>query len=157
MKKVKILYKNTIKTKLDEYLNQNAEVRFMQRLQVIQFLIDHEQESCISAGKIFNISPRAILNWVHKLNKTGDIESLRDQPGKGRKTRLTKAQVTKIEKAVKSKPSKSGINAKQWTGELLAKYITTKFGIELQGRQCQRILQRSGVANARGRPLNRPE
>jgi transposase len=154
MKKIEILNKQSIKTCLDTYLNQTAQLRFIQRLQVINYLIENDDVSCITAGKTFNVSPKAVQNWVNKINETCDIESLRDQPGKGRKTRLTKDQLVQIEKAVKGNPEKVGMKAKQWNGALLAEYITKKLGVELQLRQCQRMLQKFGVASPSGRPWN---
>lgn len=152
MKRIEILNKEIIKTCLDEYLNQSAELRYIKRLQVINFLLENEGSSCNTAAKTFNVSPKAVQNWVNKINDTGDIQSLRDQPGKGRKTRLTKSQLNQIEKVVKRNPEKVGLKAKQWNGTLLLEYINQTLGVELKIRQCQRMLQKSGVASPSGRP-----
>lgn len=152
MKHLEILNKDVIKTCLDEYLNQSAELRYIKRLQVINFLLENDDTSCNAAARIFNVSPKAVQNWVNKINDTGDIQSLRDQPGKGRKTRLTKSQLNQIEMVVKSNPEKVGFKAKQWNGTLLLEYINQKLGVELKIRQCQRMLQKFGVASPSGRP-----
>jgi transposase len=157
MKKLEIDNSDIITAKAKMYLNKDAEIRFMQRVQIIQYLAENKDQSCIDAGRLFNVSPKAILKWIKKVNETGDLETLREKPGRGRKTRLTKEQVIKIEKAVKGKPQKVGIKAEQWTGELLAQYVTEKLGVEMQARQCQRILQKLGVSNQRGRPIDTPE
>jgi transposase len=154
MKRIKILNKQLIKTSLDSYLNQSAELRFVQRLQVISFLIENDDASCITAGKTFNVSPKAVQNWVNRINKTDDIQSLRDQPGQGRKSRLTKQQLAQIEIAVKDNPEKVGMKGKQWNGTVLAEYINKQLGVELQLRQCQRMLQKLGVSSQSGRPWN---
>lgn len=154
MKTIEILNKDAIKTYLDDYLNQSAESRYLKRLQILSYLIENEEASCNSVAKLFNVSPKAVQNWVNKINQTGNIQSLRDQPGKGRKTRLTKNQLALIEKAVKISPEKAGLKAKQWNGTLLAEYITEKLGVELKIRQCQRMLQKFGVASPSGRPWN---
>jgi len=154
MKVIEILHKDVIKTTLDEYLNQNAESRYIKRLQIINYIMENEGVSCNSAAKIFNVSPKAVQNWVNKINETKDIETLRDQPGKGRKTRLTQIQLKKIENVVKKSPEKVGLNAKQWNGALLSKYITQKLDVDLKVRQCQRLLKNYGVPCQTGRPAN---
>lgn len=154
MKSIEVLHKDAIKATLDAYLNQNAESRYIRRLQIINYIMENEDVSCNAAAKIFNVSPKAVQNWVNKINITKDIETLRDQPGKGRKTRLTQAQLTKIGKVVKRTPGKVGLNAKQWNGTLLSKYITQNLGVDLKIRQCQRLLKNYGVEGPTGRPAN---
>ena len=154
MKKTEIINKDIIKTYLDEYLNQNAESRYIKRLQIVDYLLQNENASCTSAAQIFNVSPKAVQNWINKINETGNLESLRDQPGKGRKTRLTKEQQSQIEKVLKNSPKKAGIKGNQWNGTLLVEYIRQKIGVELKIRQCQRMLQNFGAASSSGRPAN---
>jgi len=84
------------------------------------------------------------------------LECLWEKPGRGRKTSLTKVQLTKIEKVLKEKSEKVGIKAPQWTGALLADYITNELSVSLQTRHCQRLLQRFGYSNLRGRPMGAP-
>lgn len=153
MKKLEIDNRHLIMAKAKEYLNKDAEARFMQRVQIIQYLAENKDQSCIDAGRLFSVSPKAILKWIKKVNETSDLESLREKPGRGRRTRLTNEQLVKIEKIIKAKPEKVGIKAKTWTGTVLAQYITEKLEVEIQARQCQRILQNLGVSNQRGRPV----
>jgi transposase len=145
--------RNIIKSKIEDYLTRNAETRFLHRLQILHYLAIHEDQSCITAGEIFNASPRAILNWLKKVNETGDLESIRDRPGKGRKTKLTQSQINRIKKVLQNPPAKAGIKEDKWNGKNLSKYITEKMGITLQGRQCQRLLLKMGASNKRGRPI----
>lgn len=145
--------RNLIKSKIEDYLTQNAETRFLHRLQILHYLAIHEDQSCITAGEIFNASPRAILNWLKKVNETGDLESIRDRPGKGRKTKLTQSQISRIKKVLQNPPAKAGFKDDKWNGKNLSKYITEKISITLQDRQCQRLLLKIGVANKRGRPI----
>lgn len=156
MQKTEIENQNVIKSKIKSYLAEKAEVRFLQRLLILQYLIEHKEQSCITAGEIFHVSPRAILNWVKKVNETGELESIRDKPGKGRKTKLTSAQLDQIKKNLKEGPDKVGIKSEKWDGNTLSKYITQKMGITLQGRQCQRLLLKFGSSNKRGRPAKQP-
>lgn len=154
MRKTEIKHKDVFQTYLDEYLNRDAESRYMKRLQIVDYLLHNEGASCNAAAKLFNVSPKAVQIWVNKINETGDLESLRDQPGKGRKTRMTTAQQAQIEKALRTSPKKAGLKGKEWNGAILVEYIQQKIGIELKIRQCQRILQKYGAATSSGRPVN---
>ena len=145
--------RNIIKSKIEGYFNQNAEVRFLHRLQILHYLAIHEEQSCITAGEIFNASPRAILNWLKKVNETSDLESIRDKPGKGRKTKLTQSQINRIKKILQNPPAKAGFKEDKWNGKNLSKYLIDKMEITLQDRQCQRLLLKLGVSNKRGRPI----
>jgi transposase len=151
MRQLAVKNKNLIKAKIKAYLAKNAESRFIQRLMILQYIIEHDQSS-IGTAEVFNMSSRTVLNWVNKINETGDLESIRDKPGKGRKTGLTSAQLDQIKKAVNAEPSKSGIKANKWNGKSLAQYITHNIGIRLQPRQSQRLLAKFGFANKPGRP-----
>src|ERR1017187_2336613 len=152
MKKIVLNNKNSIKSKIEAYLKDNGEMRFIHRLQVLHYMAENEQVSCQQVGKLFNTSPRAIFNWVNKVNQTGDIEALKDQPGKGRKTRVTQAHKKTIAQVLKKNPSVVGISSDKWNGNALSEYILKKTGLTLQERQCQRILQKMGCSNAKGRP-----
>jgi transposase len=83
------------------------------------------------------------------------MQSLRDQPGSDRKTRLTKSQLTQIEKVVKAAHHKAGMRGQHWNGSILAEYIHKKMGVELKIRQCQRMFQKLGVAGPSGRQISR--
>lgn len=157
MNKTTVDNKKYIKTKIEMYLTKNAETRFIQRLQILHYLIEHEEQSSITVGELFHVSPRAILNWLKKISETGNIESLRDKPGSGRKTRLTQKQSAQIKKALQSEPANAGINADEWSGKTLSKYISKKMSVTLQDRQCQRILLRMGFSKKRGRPKKAAE
>jgi transposase len=151
MRILTIKNKNLIEADIKACLAKTAESRFLQRLTILQYIIEHDQSS-ISAAEVFNVSHRTVLNWVNKINETGDIESIRDKPGKGRKTRLTSVQLDQIKKAVNAEPRMSGIKADSWNGKTLAQYITNNIGTTLQPRQSQRLLAKLGSANKPGRP-----
>jgi transposase len=151
MRRLAIKNQNLIRAKIKSYLSKNAESRFVQRLMILQYIIEHDQSS-VSTAQVFNVSARTILNWVNKINETGDLESIRDKPGKGRKTQLTSAQLDQIKRALYEEPNKSGIKSEKWNGKSLARYITRKLGIKLQSRQSQRLLAKFGFANKPGRP-----
>lgn len=157
MQRTVLLNKNIIKSEIEAYLKGNEEVRFIHRLQVLHYMADNEQTSCELTGKLFNTSSKAILNWVNKVNQTGDIQSLRDQPGKGRKTQLAEKDLRTIGQSLKKHPATLGLSADNWNGKTLAEYVLKITGIKLQERQCQRMLHKMGFSNKKGRPKTSPE
>ena len=152
MQKTVLLNRHIIKSQIEAYLTGNGEARFIHRLQILYYLAEHEDQSCISAAKLFNDSPRAILNWMKRVNRSGDIESLKDQPGKGRKTKLTGKQLKQIQKVLQQAPINLGMTNDKWNGKTLSEYVTNEMGVQMQDRQCQRWLRKWGYSNKRGRP-----
>jgi len=160
MQKTVIENKESIQRQAATYLSGKENKKhgdpFIHRLQIIQYMITHDA-SCVQAAKKFDTYPRTILAWLYKLNETASVESLRDQLGQGRKTTLTPQHLQLIQKALKKTPLKVGLTGDTWTGKILSAYLTQKAGITLKDRQCQRILQKNGLANKRGRPPQVPE
>jgi transposase len=160
MRKTVIENKESIQRQATAYLpgkgNKKHDDPFIHRLQIIQYMITHDA-SCVQAAKKFDTYPRTILAWLYKLNETSSVESLRDQPGQGRKSTLTPQHIQLIQKALKKTPLKVGMTGDTWTGKILSAYLTQKAGITLKDRQCQRILQKNGFANKPGRPPQVPE
>jgi transposase len=140
MKRLEIENKGSIIAQIRNYLERNSESKFIHRLQVLLLLADTEKETCNSLGALFGNSPRTISNWVKKLNKTGNIESLRSKPLHGRPSRLSKEQKNVIKAALQELPEKHGAFGKQWNGKNLSLYINRRFGITLRVRSCQRLL-----------------
>jgi transposase len=99
-----------------------------------------EDESCDSLGALFDNSPRSISNWIKKVNRTGDIESLRSKSPSGRPPRLTTSQKEEIKMVLQELPEKLNMHGKRWNGGNLSSYISVQYGIELKIRACQRLL-----------------
>jgi transposase len=142
MQKLAVQNKEQIKKAIRTYLRSSPEARFIHRLHALLLLMENEHSNCANIGKLFDNSPRSIASWVHKVNRTGDIEALRDKEKTGRKSRLTDRQIEKIDKAFRQPPAKAGLNIKKWSGEALSGYIKREFGIVLNVRQCQRLIQK---------------
>lgn len=75
-----------------EYLSKNVEGRFIHRWHGILLLIENDNNNCAKISEIFHNSPRFLSNWVHKVNKAGNIEVLRDKPKTIRVARLNHKQ-----------------------------------------------------------------
>ena len=133
--------KNSIVNQIQCYLERNSEAKFIHRLQVIQMFADSDDKSCESLGALFGNSPRSISNWIKKVNQTGDIESLRGKLQLGRPSRLTASQKDELRMVLQSPPEKYGMTGKKWSGISLSSHINTKYGIKVNVRSCQRLIQ----------------
>ena len=141
MKRLVLENKNSIVNQIQRYLERNSEAKFIHRLQVIQMFADSEDKSCESVGALFGNSPRSISNWIKKVNQTGDIESLRGKSQLGRPSRLTASQKDELRTVLESPPDKYGIKGKKWSGITLSSYIYIKYGVKVNVRSCQRLIQ----------------
>jgi transposase len=141
MKRLVLENKAGILNQIHSYIEKNSEAKYIHRLQVILLFANKEDESCDSLGLLFGNSPRSISTWIKRINQTGAIDSLRSKPQSGRPSRLTKVQQNEIKMVLRELSEKSGIKCKKWNGRNLSSYISQRYGISLQVRACQRLLQ----------------
>ena len=141
MQRMSLENKASIVNQIQHYLENNSEAKFIHRLQVMLLVAGKENESCDSLGLLFGNSPRSISNWVKRLNRTGDIESLRSKPQPGRPSRLTKEQKNGLKAVLQQIPEKHGMSGKVWNGRNLSFFIGRHYGIALKIRSCQRLLR----------------
>jgi len=141
MKRLVLENKNSIVHQIQGYLEKNSEAKFIHRLQVIQMFADSEDKSCERVGALFGNSPRSISNWIKRVNQTGDIESLRGKSQLGRPSRLTASQKDELRMLLQSPPEKYGMKGKKWSGISLSAYISSRYGVKVNVRSCQRLIQ----------------
>ena len=139
---------------IEAYFESTDESKFAAKLQGVLLLLRDKNNNCSEVARLIGKTPQTVAGWVRKLNgnKGGSITVLRDKMKPGRNTRVSKQQMKDIKDVLKRPPAHFGIQAIQWDGNTLSTYLDQKVGIALQLRQCQRILQRLGYANKRGRP-----
>lgn len=143
MQKLVIKNPESIKREIHNYL-KSPDGRFIHRLHGILLILESPTYNCDHVGVLFGNSPRTISNWIHKINETGNIDSLIDAPRTGRKSRLTHDQENQIQKALLSPPEQAGIDANQWDGKTLSYFVQQKFNKDLKVRQCQRLMKKLG-------------
>jgi transposase len=141
MKRLILENSDSIVNKIRCYLDNNSEAQFIHRLHVLMRLGCSKNESCDSLGALFGNSPRSVSNWIKKVNRTGDIESLRNKPLPGRPARLTKSQKVEIKAVLQKMPEKCGQQGRKWNGMNLSSYISGQYGVVLKERSCQRLLR----------------
>ena len=151
MKRMVLDKKTGVINQIHSYIEKNSEAKFIHRLHVILLFAEEKNGSCDSLGALFGISPRSISNWIKRINRTGDIESLRSKPQSGRPSRLTKNQMNELSLVLQELPEKWGMSGSQWNGVNLSAYIYQRYGIMLKVRSCQRLFHKLGVkASSRG-------
>lgn len=156
MRRITIEKPEKIKQQILDYFQQSADHKFAYKLQAILLLLDNENTNCSEVARVYGSSPQAITKWVHQLNQgKGNIEALKDKPKPGRNTRISEKNMRYIKDGLKQNPSMYGIQSNHWDGITLSAFLKKELGIELKVRQCQRILNRLGVANKSGRPWNK--
>jgi transposase len=142
MKRLILENKESVVNQIRSYLANNPEAKFIYRLQAVLLFAEKEDESCDSLGALFGNSPRSISNWIKKVNRTGDIKSLRSKPTSGRPPRLSKAQKDEIKMILRESPGKWGMDGRRWSGSTLSLYISRHYGISLKVRSCQRLFRK---------------
>lgn len=154
MRKTTIKQPEKLLRQIEEYFDSSDELKFAAKLQGVLLLLKYEDNNCSEVARLIGKTPQTVAGWARKLNqgKGGNIDVLRDKVKPGRNTRLSPDQMKKIKDILKEDPAQFGISSTKWDGNTLSEYLDQRLGITLQLRQCQRILQRLGYANKRGRP-----
>jgi transposase len=153
MKRLVIKDNDSIKSEIQHYFERNEEARFIHRLHGILLFSEKEDESCDSIGALFGNSPRTVSNWIKRVNRTGDIESLRSKKQHGRPPRLSEEQREELRVIIQESPEEHGITSNIWDGKSLSAFIKEQYGIVLKTRACQRLFHKLGFSLKRARPV----
>lgn len=157
MKRLTIKKSEKIREQIFEYFQESEDMKLAYKLQGVMLLLNNKDTNCTEVSRIYGCTPQTLANWVHKLNQGegGNIEVLRNKTKPGRSAHLSKNQLHTIKDALGKNPTHFGLKSTKWDGETLSMFLSKQFGVELKVRQCQRILQRMGYANKRGRPWDK--
>ena len=153
MQKLTINHPQKIEGKINTFMSSDPESKFIFRLCSLKMYLNDPECSTERLGKVMRTSPRTIANWIHALNKTGDIEVLRDKEKPGRSTRLNKDQLKELKAQLQKSPQAAGLEVNLWDGKSLSHHIKKRYGIALQVRQCQRLFSKLGFSLKRGRTV----
>jgi len=153
MKRLIIVDKTGLKSKIQSYFEGNEEAKFIHRLHGVLLFAEKEDESCDSIGALFGNSPRTVSNWIKRINATGDIESLRSKKQPGRPSRLSEDQKQELKQVIQESPERHGITSNIWDGKSLSAYIESRYSIVMKTRTCQRLFHQLGFKLKRARPV----
>lgn len=153
MQKLTILEPKKIERQINALINKDPESKFIYRLCSLKMFINDPEASSEKLGKIMQASPRTIANWIHAINHSGTISTLRDKDKPGRRAALTDEQMLELQNDIQQHPSAVGLTANLWDGKTLSHHIEKTYGIKIQVRQCQRIFRKLGFTLKRGRTM----
>lgn len=143
----KKVFKSNIGCLRDEGLKivQDNEVsRYYFRVSAVNAVLSGQ--SSLQVCKWFGISSRSLNGWVKKVDEQG-FESLKDKSRPGSPSKLSKEQLTEIDKMIQTSPE--SYDVKVWDGPSLSSVIKRQFGINLGVRQCQRLFHKLGFSKIR--------
>ena len=153
MNRLTIKNPKKIEFQINKFLNSDPESKFIFRLCTLKMFMYDSSQTTESLGKLLDISPRTVSNWIKWINNEGDIEILRDSEKPGRTSLLSESDMTHLKAQIQKHPSACGLDANIWDGKTLSYYIRKQFGKDLQVRQCQRIFSKLGFSLKRGRTV----
>lgn len=136
---------------LQDEIRRSGESRYDHRLHGV-LLVAHGM-SCREAAGVLGDAPRTVENWVHHFEESG-LAGLAEGERAGRPSRLSAAQLGKVEAALRRTPQEAGLQGSGvWDGKTLSRYLDQKFGVNLKVRQCQRLFRQLGFRFRKPRPL----
>lgn len=153
MKRLSINEPRKIERQINMFLNSDPESKFIFRLCSLKMFMNDPSHTTESLGRLMQISPRTISNWIKWINAEGNIEILRDFEKPGRTGSLNETEMNQLKIQIQKHPTESGLDANLWDGKALSYYIKKQFGKTIQVRQCQRIFNKLGFTLKRGRTI----
>lgn len=151
MKPLKISDAPTMILALQDEIRRSGESRYDHRLHGV--LLVAQGMSCREAAGVLGDAPRTVENWVHRFEGSG-LAGLTDGERSGRPSRLSVAQLDKVEAALRRTPREAGVEGGGvWDGKTLSRYLGRKLGVNLKARQCQRLFRQLGFRFRKPRPL----
>jgi len=116
------------------------------RTKALVLLNRAEGRAVSELARLFRVSRQAIYGWQRRYERAG-IDSLRVQPGRGRKGR---ADLKEIERYVRQSPRNFGVARTRWTLKAVAAVVPSVRGFSPFG--VQKALRRAGFRYKRGQP-----
>ena len=126
---------------IEELLDSNEEAKLYKKLHTVLLVAKHPDNNSSEVARQLGYSPHTVARWVRTVCSDHGfvLKALQGKKKSGRKTRLTSAQLSNIYNVLENPPE--GSKNKTWTGKVLSEYIYKEFNVELQVRQCQKIIR----------------
>jgi transposase len=102
-------------------------------------------------AELLGDSPRTVVNWVQRFEAQG-LAGLSEGERGGRPSRLSEAQLAKVETALRNSPTQYGLSTQMWDGPTLSAFLRRELGVRLKVRQCQRLFRQLGFRLRKPRP-----
>lgn len=126
---------------IERQLDRDKKSRLYKKLYTVLLVAKHPDNNCSEVARQLGYPTPTVARWVRSVcgNDGFDLTGLEDKEKTGRRKRLTSDQLIIIYDALDKSPEDNP--GKKWTGKLLSDYIFQKFNVELQIRQCQKIIK----------------
>ncbi len=134
---------------IQDEIRRNDTSRYDHRLHGV-LLVAHGL-TCPQAGELLGDSARTVVNWVRRFESHG-LAGLSEGERPGRPSRLNEHQLTRVEAALRDRPSQFGLPTEMWDGPTLSEFLRHELGVSLKVRQCQRLFRRLGFRLRKPRP-----
>lgn len=144
----KIFNKNDLILAIQNALNDNEEAKYYHRLDLVMLAINGMPVKEIAS--LYNESPTTISYWTKKVVEQG-VESLKSGEHSGRKPRLSAEQLHQLDEDLQKSPTDFGYELSIWDGLVLSRHLLDHYDVNIQVRQCQRIMRKLGYT------LQRPQ
>ncbi len=128
-------------------MSSTDKARFHFKVFAVNMVLSGCPVSQISA--MASVSKVAITSWVKTVDEQG-FNALRSKQRSGRPPKLSAEQYAAIDSALQSDPK--DFSFKVWDGPSLSSYISSTFGVQISGRQCQRLFHDLGYSHIRPQP-----
>lgn len=135
---------------LQQEIQRSEQSRYDHRLHGV--LLVAQGLTCPEVSILLGDSPRTVEYWVRRFDQ-GGLEGLREGERTGRPTRLSEEQIEELQRALRQKPSDSGMDTNLWDGKALSALIERKYGVQLGVRQCQRLFRHFDFRLRKPRPM----
>lgn len=148
MRKLEIQDVKIMRIAVQNEIARSEESRYDHRLHGI--LLVCQNFSCYEVAEILGHSPRTIQYWVQRFEKSG-FAGLQERERLGRPTSLDERTLGQVGKNLRNPPVEFGYSQNLWDGKLLSHHLSTRYGIEIGVRQCQRVFRKLGFRRRKPR------
>lgn len=134
----KIPNKDSIILAIQNALSDTEEAKYYHRLDLVMLAVNGMPVKEIAA--LYNESPTTISYWTKKVVEQG-VDSLKSGEHTGRKPRLSVEQLRQLDGDLQRTPSDFGYDLNIWDGLVLSRHLSDHYAVDIQVRQCQRIIR----------------
>jgi transposase len=146
MNHLKIENAALLASEIESQMGRSEESRLFKKLYTILLVARHPNNNCSEVARLLGASPHTVARWVQRVctKKGFDLSRLNEKDKQGRPRRLKEIQLSIIKDVIAKSPKEKGFHRTKWTGKLLSDFIKREFQIDLQERQCQKIIIKLG-------------
>ena len=148
MNQRKIADKDSIILSIQNALSDTEEAKYYHRLDLVLLAVNGMPIKDIAA--LYNESATTISYWTKKVVEQG-VEALKSGGHPGRYSRMSQEQLNQLDSDLQESPSEFGYDINLWDGLTVSRHLHDHYGVDIQVRQCQRILRKLGYT------LQRPQ